>query len=294
MPVYTVQSGDTLGSIAQRFGISVQALAQANGIKDIDRIFAGQTLTVPDGDTPSQQPVVPLAGDMSVEQLQAIMPNSDEAKARKHLPHINKAMAEFEINTRLRAAAWLANIAVETGELQHFQELDNWEGTYLLNQPHYPYYGRGAIHLTWDYNYRTAGDFLGLDLVGNPDRAQDIDVAWRIAGYYWRYMSAWGDLNSYADEGDFASTVRGVHGDIIDSTHYPRRLEHYNNALAVLPETIEAGEPVTDHKEVTLRVGDQGWLYRENTDPIEWAKAPDLANKELVTDSKGWVRVKGV
>jgi hypothetical protein len=49
---------------------------------------------------------------------------------------------------------------------------------------------------------------------------------------------------------------------------------------------------VTEYEEVTLRVGDRGWLYRENTDPIEWARAPDLADKELATDNHGWVSVK--
>jgi murein DD-endopeptidase MepM/ murein hydrolase activator NlpD len=45
---YTVRRGDTLTSIAQRQKRSVEALAQANGITDIDRIFAGQQLTIPD------------------------------------------------------------------------------------------------------------------------------------------------------------------------------------------------------------------------------------------------------
>ena len=49
MPIYTVQSGDTLSSIAEIFGTSVEAIAQANGIPNPDLIFAGQTLCVPVG-----------------------------------------------------------------------------------------------------------------------------------------------------------------------------------------------------------------------------------------------------
>lgn len=34
-----------------------------------------------------------------------------------------------------------------------------------------PYHGRGWSQLTWDYNYKKAGDMLGIDLVSNPDLA---------------------------------------------------------------------------------------------------------------------------
>ena len=44
---YTVQTGDTLGSIAQSYGISVSTLEQANGISDPNLLAVGQTLNVP-------------------------------------------------------------------------------------------------------------------------------------------------------------------------------------------------------------------------------------------------------
>ena len=43
---YTVRSGDTLSSIASKFGTSYQALASLNGISNPNLIFAGQTLRV--------------------------------------------------------------------------------------------------------------------------------------------------------------------------------------------------------------------------------------------------------
>ena len=46
-PAYTVKTGDTLSSIAARTGTSVNALMQANGIRDANRIYAGQTLRLP-------------------------------------------------------------------------------------------------------------------------------------------------------------------------------------------------------------------------------------------------------
>ena len=44
---YTVQYGDTLSGIAQRFGTTVSAIASLNGISDPDLIYAGQTLQIP-------------------------------------------------------------------------------------------------------------------------------------------------------------------------------------------------------------------------------------------------------
>lgn len=52
---YVVQWGDTLFGIAQRFGVSVAALAQANNIAATSWVYAGQVLVIP-GATPSPQP----------------------------------------------------------------------------------------------------------------------------------------------------------------------------------------------------------------------------------------------
>lgn len=50
---YTVQAGDVLGSIAQKFEISVEALAQANHITDYNLIHVGDILIIPRGDVPA-------------------------------------------------------------------------------------------------------------------------------------------------------------------------------------------------------------------------------------------------
>lgn len=45
--IYTVQPGDTLSAIAWRFGTTVWAIAQANGIWNPNLIYIGQTLYIP-------------------------------------------------------------------------------------------------------------------------------------------------------------------------------------------------------------------------------------------------------
>ena len=44
---YTVQSGDTLGTIADQYGLSVSALANYNNISPPYTVTVGQTLTIP-------------------------------------------------------------------------------------------------------------------------------------------------------------------------------------------------------------------------------------------------------
>ena len=39
------------------------------------------------------------------------------------------------------------------------------------------YYGRGFVQLTWKRNYKTMGDLLGVDLVGQPDQALELHLA---------------------------------------------------------------------------------------------------------------------
>lgn len=58
---YVVQAGDTLGAIASKFGTSIGALAQANGLKDPGMLMIGQTL------------IIPASGPRKVEALRGIL-----------------------------------------------------------------------------------------------------------------------------------------------------------------------------------------------------------------------------
>ncbi|MBL8957882.1 MAG: LysM peptidoglycan-binding domain-containing protein, partial [Myxococcaceae bacterium] len=48
MQTYAIRPGDNLTRIAERFSVSVEDLVRANGITNPDRIYAGDTLTIPD------------------------------------------------------------------------------------------------------------------------------------------------------------------------------------------------------------------------------------------------------
>lgn len=46
---YRIKKGDNLTKIAKKFGTTVEALVKANGIKDANKIFAGEDLVIPKG-----------------------------------------------------------------------------------------------------------------------------------------------------------------------------------------------------------------------------------------------------
>lgn len=64
---YTIKSGDTLTSVATRFGVTVQDILNANGLNWSSIIYAGRTLTVPGPtavSTPTRTGVVSMTNEM--------------------------------------------------------------------------------------------------------------------------------------------------------------------------------------------------------------------------------------
>ncbi|MBE1876288.1 glycoside hydrolase family 19 protein [Myceligenerans pegani] len=127
---------------------------------------------------------------------------------------------------RREAAAFLANVSHETGGLVHIVEQNT------ANYPHYcdtsqpygcpaghdQYYGRGPIQLSWNFNYKAAGDHLGLDLLHNPSMVQNnSSVAWRTALWYWNTQSGPGTMTGHAamvNGAGFGETIRSINGSI--------------------------------------------------------------------------------
>jgi len=143
------------------------------------------------------------------------MPNLSLARARQYLPHLNAAMNEAGITTPKRRAAFLAQVAHESGELRFFEEIASgaaYEGRRDLGNVRpgdgRRFKGRGPIQLTGRTNYRAAGRALGLDLENNPTRAADPDVGFRVAAWYWRTRG----LNTLADQGDFREITKRING----------------------------------------------------------------------------------
>ncbi|ANJ11051.1 MULTISPECIES: chitinase [Streptomyces] len=124
------------------------------------------------------------------------------------------------------AAAFLANVSHETGGLQYVVEQNE------ANYPHYcdasqpygcpagtaKYYGRGPVQLSWNFNYKAAGDALGIDLLNNPDLVQnDAAVAWKTGLWYWNTQSGPGTMTPHdamVNGAGFGETIRAINGSL--------------------------------------------------------------------------------
>jgi predicted chitinase len=122
------------------------------------------------------------------------------------------------------ASAFLANVSHETGGLVHIveQNTDNYPHYCDTSQPYgcpagqAAYYGRGPIQLSWNFNYKTAGDALGIDLLHNPYLVQnDAAIAWRTALWYWNTQSGPGTMTGHyamVNGHGFGETIRSING----------------------------------------------------------------------------------
>ena len=62
---HVVAAGETLSVIAQKYGVSLQALVEANSLADASRIVTGQRLTIPGAGSTGTAPAAPIAATPS-------------------------------------------------------------------------------------------------------------------------------------------------------------------------------------------------------------------------------------
>lgn len=152
---------------------------------------------------------------MTLEELQAIMPLARAGRASAYLPYLNAAMAEFSIDTPSRQAAFLAQLAHESGELRYTRELANgsaYEHRADLGNTEpgdgVRFKGRGLIQVTGRLNYAQCAAALDLDLLAHPELLEEPVNACRSAAWFWASRA----LNDLADRGDFERITRRVNG----------------------------------------------------------------------------------
>ncbi len=188
---------------------------------------------------------------ISDDQLRRIMSRLPAAKRAGFLPHLNQAMREYGVHTMLRTAAFVAQLAHESGEFRWMEEIWGPTDAQRRYEPPTPlakrlgnteagdgkrFKGRGPIQITGRDNYRRYGERLGLDLVTQPEQAATPAVAFAVAGLYWRSNG----LNELADAEDFVTITKRING---GTNGLADRQKYYALARSVLAEGFVADPP---------------------------------------------------
>ena len=168
---------------------------------------------------------------VSEGQFNKMFPSRNSFYTYKGLTEALSAYPAFantgDAKTKKReAAAFLANVSHETGGLRYVVEQNT------ANYPHYcdhsqsfgcpagqaAYYGRGPTQLSWNYNYKAAGDALHIDLLHNPSLVQkDSAVAWKTGLWFWNAQRGAGSRTSHdsmVQGKGFGETIRSFNGDL--------------------------------------------------------------------------------
>lgn len=199
------------------------------------------------------------------KEFKNCVPGITQEDFDKFYQPLNDAMERYKINTPLRMAAFIAQIAHESGHFRFVVENLNYRAETLLkvfpkyyktmaeanaharrperianrvyggrmgNGPEssgdgFRYRGRGLIQLTGKSNYEACGKGLGLDLVKSPELLETPAVASLSAAWFWNSRN----INAAADARDFVRVTRLING---GTNGLEDRTKLYNIARRVL------------------------------------------------------------
>lgn len=163
-------------------------------------------------------------------QLRQIMPNALKNVGRN--PHFKgytfeqislyviRYAEEFDINTPLRWAHYLAQIAHESAELRYSEEIASGKaydtGNLAIKLGNTPeadgdgqkYKGRGLIQVTGRSNYEAYKKYCGFDVVRQPELLAKPVGAIRSSMWFWKSKG----LNELADRDEFTAITKRING----------------------------------------------------------------------------------
>lgn len=210
------------------------------------RVEAGRRTTAP--------PAPGGTSRLSAAQFEELFPSRNSFYTYAGLTEEMKKFPAFagtgdETTRKRELAAFLATVDHESGGLVHIEEINRsaWGDYCDTSQPYgcaagQTYHGRGPIQLSWNTNYKAAGDALGIDLLNEPDLVKtDSSVAWRTALWFWMTQTGAGTMTAHAattGDAGFGETIRTVNGAVEcggrASERVQNRIARYKRVAAVL------------------------------------------------------------
>ena len=219
-----------------------------------NRIFFDQQLI-----TEPSTPTISVSG-LNLDKLKGHIPDTV-------LAQIPETASKFEINTPLRLAHFLAQAAHESGGFKVFQENLNYSAdglkkifpkyfpgnlseSYAKNpekiaskvyggrmgngdestKEGYKFRGRGALQTTGKENYKKLGEFLGVNLIENPDLVAT-KYPLSSAAFFFNSNKLWAICDKGADDATVTAVTKRVNGGTIGLTD---RIKHFKEYYSLL------------------------------------------------------------
>ena len=154
---------------------------------------------------------------ITILQLHRIMPHAPWGRVAGFVKSFNKWSTQFGIDSTLRAAHYIAQVAHETGELQWLEELSSgkqYEGRRDLGNtqpgdgPRFK--GRGYLQTTGRANYQRYADSpycVGI-LMQHPEWLSKQPGCQKASMFFWQEHG----LNELADRDDVRAVTRRING----------------------------------------------------------------------------------
>ncbi len=176
---------------------------------------------------------------MTVDTLRKCMPLARDKDLLAYAGPLTAAMEIYDITTPKRQAAFLAQLAHESGSLRYKEEIASGEAydtgskaASLGNTPDKDgdgqrYKGRGPIQITGFSNYKRLSEELGYDFIKDPEALELPGAGSYAAGWFWQTHG----LNELADVGNFRRITKRINGGY---NGYEDRVEHWERIKKVL------------------------------------------------------------
>ena len=169
------------------------------------------------------------------QQIRRIMPKAMSERVKEFVKSFNDYSEQFGIDTPLRVAHYIAQVAHETGELKWLEEIasgQKYEGRKDLGntQPGdgKRFKGRGYLQCTGRANYQAYQDsgYCVGDLMAHPEWLAKQPGCQKASMWFWKRNN----LNKYADADDCRSVTKKING---GHNSYSQRAYHTRVAKTV-------------------------------------------------------------
>ena len=193
-----------------------------------DQGVCGGTTPPPNTPPPNTPPPGTSGFPLSEAQWNAKYPQRNPVYTYAGLVQAANSIPAFasgsDVQKKREVAAFLANTDHESGQFRYSEEIDK-SGDYCDETQSYgcpagagQYFGRGAIQLSWNFNYKAAGDYLGINLLNEPWRvSSEPALAFRTAIWYWMTQSGPNNQSAHAaitGSQGFGGTIRSINGSL--------------------------------------------------------------------------------